>query len=343
MTETNLHTPSTSPPAHDIVVRTSALVRLAKAGFESKAVVGAALRAIEALEVSACVFHRLDGKQLDVVGARAKDPDMARRLTLICELAGQRVLIGRSAVTLHDLDAEFPGERLVFGAGVSTYIGVPMVGPDGDMAGIVSLLGERGRHFDEDDEAWLAVAGKLVAGALAYEALKAKIASHVCPVVAAAPVVEPAPAAEPEVVDTRPCVLVIDDDKGVNNLISRVLKEEGYRVESCFDGVEAVEKFDPSVHDVVVCDIAMPKMNGWQVAAALRSREQSLPIILVTGYGSGSWNHAFLQEQGVHAVLNKPLDFKQFFGVVSDALAAGDPNYRPRPVSRPQPGGRVVR
>jgi CheY-like chemotaxis protein len=343
MTEMNIHTQSSMPPVRDVIERTSALVRLAKADFEWEAVMGAALRAVEALEVSACVFHRLDGKRLELLGARSKDPDMTRRLTLIAELAGQRVLIGCSSVAIQDLDADFPGERLVFGAGVSTYIGVPMVGPDGEMAGVASLLGKRGRHFDEDDEAWLTVAGKLIAGALAYEGLKERIASHVCPVVVAASEAEPAPEAEPEPADGRPCILVIDDDKGVNNLISRLLKEEGYRVESHFDGVQAVERFNPAVHDLVVCDIAMPKMNGWQVAAALRSRERSLPIILVTGYGSGSWNHGFLQEQGVRAVLHKPLDFKQFFGVVADALAENDPNYRRRPVSRPQPGGRVVR
>jgi CheY-like chemotaxis protein len=61
---------------------------------------------------------------------------------------------------------------------------------------------------------------------------------------------------------------------------------------------------------VILSDVAMPHMNGWELIAALRVRSPELPVILITGYGSGNWNESYLKKQGVVAVLGKPIDME---------------------------------
>ncbi|MGH9902382.1 MAG: response regulator, partial [Pyrinomonadaceae bacterium] len=113
-------------------------------------------------------------------------------------------------------------------------------------------------------------------------------------------------------------VLVIDDDQIVNELICEFLTVEGYRVESAFDGLQAMRMFRPAEHDVVMTDVAMPLMNGWELIAALRVRAPELPVVLITGYGSGNWNESYLQKQGVAAVLSKPLDLARMTGILEE-------------------------
>ena len=81
--------------------------------------------------------------------------------------------------------------------------------------------------------------------------------------------------------------------------------------EAAFDGLEAMRKFRPSEHDVILSDVAMPHMNGWELIAALRVRSPELPVILITGYSSGNWNEAYLKKQGIMAVLGKPIDMSK--------------------------------
>ena len=53
-----------------------------------------------------------------------------------------------------------------------------------------------------------------------------------------------------------------------------------------------------------------------ELAAALRSRAPELPIILITGYSSGAWNEDYLRKQGIVALLDKPLDFRDLLGII---------------------------
>ena len=116
-------------------------------------------------------------------------------------------------------------------------------------------------------------------------------------------------------------VLVVDDDRAVNKVVTRFLTKGNYTVDSAYDGLEALRMFRPSEHDLVISDIVMPNMNGWELTAALRAQNPRLPIVLVTGYssnGGGAWNKSFLQKQGVVAVLNKPFDLDFLGNIVED-------------------------
>ena len=57
-------------------------------------------------------------------------------------------------------------------------------------------------------------------------------------------------------------VLVVEDEKDLNRVITRKLKAEGYSVDSCFDGAEALDYMEMTPYDVIVMDIMMPEKNG---------------------------------------------------------------------------------
>ncbi|WP_415756227.1 hybrid sensor histidine kinase/response regulator [Pseudomonas sp. LT1P18] len=83
----------------------------------------------------------------------------------------------------------------------------------------------------------------------------------------------------------RLCVLVVDDDSLVLTSTCLLLEDLGHRVISATSGAQALEAFDTeSAIDLVITDMAMPQMNGAQLAQAMRIKKPNLPIILATGY-----------------------------------------------------------
>jgi PAS domain S-box-containing protein len=83
----------------------------------------------------------------------------------------------------------------------------------------------------------------------------------------------------------RLCVLVVDDDSLVLTSTCLLLEDLGHRVVSATSGAQALEVFDAEAAiDLVITDMAMPQMNGAQLAQAIRIKKPDLPIILATGY-----------------------------------------------------------
>jgi CheY-like chemotaxis protein len=80
-----------------------------------------------------------------------------------------------------------------------------------------------------------------------------------------------------------PRVLVIDDDAGVREAVSCLLAEFGYDCQTATDGRSGLVRFDEGGWDLVLTDLAMPEMSGWEVVAAIRQRAPAMPIILITG------------------------------------------------------------
>ncbi len=77
-------------------------------------------------------------------------------------------------------------------------------------------------------------------------------------------------------------ILVAEDDKDLNRLVSFSLKNEGYDVTACFDGEEALLATERVKYDMILTDIMMPKMDGFELAESIRSFDKSIPIIFMT-------------------------------------------------------------
>jgi len=77
-------------------------------------------------------------------------------------------------------------------------------------------------------------------------------------------------------------VLVVEDDANMLDMILLVLSREGYRVRGAANGREALEEMDRSPADLVVMDVMMPVMDGWDLCRELRRMSPELPIIMIT-------------------------------------------------------------
>lgn len=85
--------------------------------------------------------------------------------------------------------------------------------------------------------------------------------------------------------DSRPCVLLVEDDRSVRRYLEVTLQRSGYRVLTAEDGLEAMKVAMSSAIDIVVTDAIMPNLSGQQLAAFLRKNPKlsSVPIVLLTG------------------------------------------------------------
>ncbi len=82
----------------------------------------------------------------------------------------------------------------------------------------------------------------------------------------------------------RHTVLVVDDDRDVRDLFADTLRENGHRVEDARDGDDALRLLDEGLRPcLVLSDVLMPRMDGWDLSRALGKREPDLPVVLVTG------------------------------------------------------------
>ena len=77
-------------------------------------------------------------------------------------------------------------------------------------------------------------------------------------------------------------ILVVEDDETLNKMICAKLKQEQFEVHTAFDGEQALEIMDQVHVDILICDIMMPKMDGYELTDAIRKANYTLPILMVT-------------------------------------------------------------
>ena len=81
-------------------------------------------------------------------------------------------------------------------------------------------------------------------------------------------------------------ILIVDDEDGMRRLLGRVLTREGYDVTTVGSGADALRQVSRERFDLVVTDIKMPEMDGLELLKELKDYEPSLPIIVMTAYGT---------------------------------------------------------
>lgn len=128
----------------------------------------------------------------------------------------------------------------------------------------------------------------------------------------------PAPAAPP----TQPMIMVVDDSLTVRKITGRLLERAGYQVTTAKDGVDALEKLIDTIPDVVLADIEMPRMDGFDLVRNMRNdpRLKGLPVIMITSR-TAEKHRAYAREIGVDHYLGKPYDEEQLLGLIADFLA----------------------
>ena len=121
----------------------------------------------------------------------------------------------------------------------------------------------------------------------------------------------PVAAAPPEVAQVPhvPTVLVVDDSLTVRKITSRLLNREGYQVVLAKDGVDALEQLLDVMPDVILSDIEMPRMDGFDLLRNIRAdkRLRKLPVIMITSRTADKHRNYAL-EIGANHYLGKPYD-----------------------------------
>ncbi len=102
-------------------------------------------------------------------------------------------------------------------------------------------------------------------------------------------------------------ILIVDDEDGMRRLLSRVLTREGYETSAVANGAEALRLVASERFDLVVTDIKMPEMDGLQLLAELKEYEPSLPIIVITAYGTIE-NAVQALRSGAYDYIAKPFE-----------------------------------
>ena len=104
----------------------------------------------------------------------------------------------------------------------------------------------------------------------------------------------------------RPLVLVVDDDRDGREMYTATLNTAGFRVEEAIDGFEAVDKGYKLRPDLILMDLLMPRLDGWEVIGWLKNNRNTRDIPIVAVTGAQAEQRELARDAGVHSVLVKP-------------------------------------
>ena len=113
-------------------------------------------------------------------------------------------------------------------------------------------------------------------------------------------------------------IMVVDDDKNICELLRLYLEKEGYSVILCHDGQEAIAKFNALTPDMILLDIMLPSLDGWQVCREIRKKSQ-VPIIMLTAKGE-TFDKVLGLELGADDYVVKPFDTKEIIARIKAVL-----------------------
>ncbi len=132
-------------------------------------------------------------------------------------------------------------------------------------------------------------------------------------------------------VTTPPEVLVVEDDSPIRSMLADVLHDAGYQVVEAANGLEAIQALREGRPDLIVLDLMLPRMSGWQFLERSRTvlDQNRIPVVVLSAIQGHSDYPATL---GVAAWFTKPLDVERFLGVVEDLTGATSTPARPRHV-----------
>jgi DNA-binding response OmpR family regulator len=133
-----------------------------------------------------------------------------------------------------------------------------------------------------------------------------------------------------------PRILIVDDDSSIRTLLSVVAARSGVTADVASDGVEAMHKIEAEPYDLVVLDLSMPRMNGFDLVARLRDRNPRPVVIVLTALHHSQFLD--LDPEVVHCVVRKPFDLGTFMALfVATAADISEARRLANVVSFPQP------
>ena len=137
----------------------------------------------------------------------------------------------------------------------------------------------------------------------------------------------------------RPRILIVDDDENIAELISLYLTKENYETEIVYDGESAVAKFKENAPDLVLLDLMLPGMDGYEVCKEIR-KTSKVPVIILSAKGE-VFDKVLGLELGADDYLSKPFDGKELVARVK-AVLRRTVAVAPAEEEKPKPVGNYV-
>ena len=135
-------------------------------------------------------------------------------------------------------------------------------------------------------------------------------------------------------------ILVVDDEAPIRELLRQNLSAEGYMVKEAKDGLEAIEQVKQELPALVILDVAMPRMNGFDTAAVLKNDPQSMdiPILILSVAEDQKRGYAL----GVDRYLTKPINTEELLQEVATLISQGKTKKRVLIVDEDVPAAQTI-
>jgi CheY-like chemotaxis protein len=114
-------------------------------------------------------------------------------------------------------------------------------------------------------------------------------------------------------------ILVIDDEEFVRSVLSRTLAQVNHQVTLAEDGEKGIQLFKEGKFDMVLTDLGMPGMSGWEVCRMIKKINPHTPVGMITGWGM-EMSRSKMEEYGLDFFISKPFDFNQILNVVAETM-----------------------
>ena len=125
----------------------------------------------------------------------------------------------------------------------------------------------------------------------------------------------------------KPRILFVDDDSSLRKIFTKYLEEAGYVVALAVDGQEALEQVRQEPPALIVLDVMLPKMNGYEVCATLKRDPATRPIPIIMYTAKGQPREHFVGFMfGADAYLGKPASAKELLQHIARLLAGSSPS-----------------
>jgi CheY-like chemotaxis protein len=113
-------------------------------------------------------------------------------------------------------------------------------------------------------------------------------------------------------------ILIVDDDDAIRDMVAMVLEDEGYQVATAPNGAQALGLIQQGAPSLVLLDLNMPVMTGWELHARLRTEAPGIPVVFMT---AGQEASAEARRHAAAGFLAKPFDLDDLLKVVAEYAA----------------------
>ncbi len=115
-------------------------------------------------------------------------------------------------------------------------------------------------------------------------------------------------------------LLFVDDDLAVLNVMKGILGFAGHTVVATHDGNEAMELIAKEEFELVITDLVMPLISGWEIARKVKNKAPHTPVILLTGW-AGDYADSDLSQRGIDLLLSKPVPLVKLTTSIKELLS----------------------